>query len=76
MRGLGPTSPALVQVTRVALPAGSRRIAPADFMPKSGNESAYSTSRSGSTRVNSMLPLPSLLLTHDHFAPIPNGGPE
>ena len=69
-------SPVLLQVTRVALPAGSSRSAPVDFMLKSANVSAYSMTRSGSTRVNSMLPVPSLLLTQYQRAPIPKGGPE
>ena len=69
-------SPELVHVTRVALPSGSNLNVPMERMPKSWNESEYWIERSGSTRTNSMVPVPSVLLTHDHFAPMPKGGPK
>ncbi len=66
----------MAHVMRVAGPSGSIVSAPVERMLYSGNVSAYSTTWLGSTRVNSMLPLPCVLLSHAHFAPMPNGGPE
>jgi hypothetical protein len=66
----------LLHVTRVPAPAGSKVNSPVDFISNSGKDNEYSMRRFGSTRVNSIAPVPSLSLSHDQRAPWPKGGPE
>ena len=71
--GLLPASPAKLQVTFVAAPSGSSFNVPVEVELKpSLNVSRYPSNLFGSAWVNSISPLPSVLLSHDHFAPRPD----